>query len=310
MANPLEEWYRQLPTFTRVYTTAVVALALAVQLDWVTQFQLFHSTHYTFERGQYWRLATTFLFLGKFSLDWMLKVYFIVHYCRDLEEGSYLTRPADFAWTVMLMCVALLALSPYLRVPFLGDLLVMAMTYMWSRHYSHLVINFMGLFVTSAAYLPWVLLGFSSVVENRWPAEDVVAICVGHVFWFLGDEWPLHAESGGSRPLQAPRFLCRAFGQDHGDGDADDNTDADGVPAGNGGAATQDDSAAAGDRPQPDDDGRGAARPEDLITDGESLSSDSDDDTYSRGNSSAVRPGDRSSLHQRAAHGAPAEGQE
>ncbi|KAJ2478595.1 hypothetical protein IWW56_003621 [Coemansia sp. RSA 2131] len=214
MPNPLEEWYLQLPLFTRIYTTGIVVLTLAIQLEWATPLSLFYTYHATFVQGEYWRLLTTFLFLGTFSLDWILNIYFIVRYCRDLEEGSYLNRPADFMWMVALMCTTLLAISPYLGTVFLGDLLVSSLTYMWSRHYSYLFINFMGLFTTSAAYLPWVLVAFSSLVENRWPVVDLAAIGVGHVFWFLGEEWPRRAESGGIRVLRAPRVLCKLMHQD------------------------------------------------------------------------------------------------
>ncbi|KAJ1755510.1 hypothetical protein GGF48_002076 [Coemansia sp. RSA 921] len=214
MPNPLEEWYMQLPLFTRIYTTGIVVLTLAIQLEWASPLTLFYTYHAVFVQNEYWRLLTTFLFLGTFSLDWILNIYFIVRYCRDLEEGSYLNRPADFAWTVLLMCTTLLVISPYLGTVFLGDLLVSSLTYMWSRHYSYLFINFMGLFTTSAAYLPWVLVAFSSVVENRWPVVDLAAIGVGHVFWFLAEEWPRRAESGGVRVLRAPRVLCKIMHQD------------------------------------------------------------------------------------------------
>ncbi|KAJ2496879.1 hypothetical protein GGH96_005522 [Coemansia sp. RSA 1972] len=214
MPNPLEEWYLQLPLFTRIYTTGIVVLTLAIQLEWASPLTLFYTYHTVFIQGEYWRLLTTFLFLGTFSLDWILNIYFIVRYCRDLEEGSYLNRPADFMWMVVLMCATLLVISPYLGTVFLGDLLVSSLTYMWSRHYSYLFINFMGLFTTSAAYLPWVLVAFSSVVENRWPVVDLAAIGVGHVFWFLGEEWPRRAESGGARVLRAPRVLCKLMHQD------------------------------------------------------------------------------------------------
>ncbi|KAJ2616676.1 hypothetical protein H4S08_000678 [Coemansia sp. RSA 1365] len=75
----------------------------------------------------------------------------------------------------------------------------------------------MGLFTTSAAYLPWILVAFSSLIENRWPTGDLVAIAIGHVFWFLSEEWPQRAESGGIRLLRAPRILCKAFHQDIGE---------------------------------------------------------------------------------------------
>ncbi|KAJ2885390.1 hypothetical protein H4R27_001421 [Coemansia aciculifera] len=220
MPTPIEEWYFQIPTCTRIYMTATVVLTLALQLEWMTPFQVFYNYDYAFSRGQYWRVFTTFLYMGKFSLEWLLNMYFIIQYCRDLEEGSFLNRPADFAWLLILMCITLLVVAPYLGFIYLGSLLVSSMTYMWSRFYSYLFINFMGLFTVSAAYFPWVMLAFSSVVESRWPKGELAAIGVGHVFWFLSEEWPRRVESGGSRPLRAPKVLCKLLHQDL-DEDAD-----------------------------------------------------------------------------------------
>ncbi|KAJ2457375.1 hypothetical protein GGF42_002710 [Coemansia sp. RSA 2424] len=222
MPSPIEEWYLQIPICTRVYMTATFALTLALQMEWTTPFQVFYNYEYAFSKGQYWRVATTFLYMGKFSLEWLLNMYFIIQYCRDLEEGSFLNRPADFAWLLILMCVTLLVVAPYLGFVYLGSLLVSSLTYIWSRFYSYLFINFMGLFTISAAYFPWVMLAFSSVVESRWPKGELAAIGVGHVFWFLSEEWPRRAESGGSRLLRAPKVLCKLLHQDLDDAD---NTD-------------------------------------------------------------------------------------
>ncbi|KAJ2862860.1 hypothetical protein GGI22_002090 [Coemansia erecta] len=214
MPNQLEEWYQQIPLCTRIYLTATVGLTLAVQMEFVTPYQLFYTYNYAVTRKQYWRVATTFLYLGRLSLDWMLNVYFIVRHWRDLEEGSYLTRPADFAWMLVLMCAVLLAVSPYVGTLFLGNLLVTALTYVWSRHYSYMFLNIMGLFTISASYFPWCMIGFSLLVENRWPFAELVAIGVGHLFWFLSEEWPRRAESGGAQVLRAPKFLCRIMSQE------------------------------------------------------------------------------------------------
>ncbi|KAJ2009745.1 hypothetical protein GGI04_000157 [Coemansia thaxteri] len=200
--------------------TATVVLTLALQMEWTTPFQVFYSYDYAFSKGQYWRVVTTFLYMGKFSLEWLLNMYFIIQYCRDLEEGSFLNRPADFAWMLILMCATLLVVAPSMGYVYLGSLLVSSLTYMWSRFYSYLFINFMGLLTISAAYFPWVMLAFSSIVENRWPTGELAAIGVGHVFWFLSEEWPRRAESGGRHPLRAPKALCKLLHQDL-DGDAD-----------------------------------------------------------------------------------------
>ncbi|KAJ2515966.1 hypothetical protein GGI11_003603 [Coemansia sp. RSA 2049] len=277
MPNQLEEWYLQIPICTRIYLTATVGLTLAEQMELVTQYDLFYTYNYAFTRKQYWRVVTTFLFLGRLSLDWMLSVYFIERHWRDLEEGSYLTRPADFAWMLILMCVVLLAVSPYVGALFLGHMLVTALTYVWSRHYSYMFLNIMGLFNISASYFPWCMIGFSLLVENRWPVPEMAAIGVGHLFWFLGEEWPRRAESGGAHVLRAPKFLRRIMSQEDAPAAADSRHD------------DLDDLS--------EDDGFGAAAAEDS----DGGEEEEEEETYGDPFNS-VDTGDDSSLHQRATY--------
>ncbi|KAJ2381418.1 hypothetical protein GGI05_005992, partial [Coemansia sp. RSA 2603] len=143
MPSPLEDWYYNIPVFTRVYMTAIFALTLAEQLDFVHLTQLYY-TRQTIPRQQYWRLLTSFLYLGRFSFEWFLNMYFIVQYCRDLEEGSYLNRPADFAWLLLLLCSTIVLIASFVANPyFLAHMLVASLTYMWSRFYSHTFISFL-----------------------------------------------------------------------------------------------------------------------------------------------------------------------
>jgi hypothetical protein len=54
-------------------------------------------------REQVWRLFTNFFFFGMPSLDFGFHMYFLVRYCRLLEEGpSFRGRSADFF--TMLLC--------------------------------------------------------------------------------------------------------------------------------------------------------------------------------------------------------------
>ncbi|KAI7830128.1 Der1-like family-domain-containing protein [Kickxella alabastrina] len=226
MPSPLEDWYLRIPICTRVYLTSIVAVTLAVQLDWFTPHQLLYTPTYTFSRGEYWRLLTTFLYLGRFSLDMFLNMYFIIQYCRDLEEGSYLTRPADFAYHMVLLGVTLLVVGPIVGAYFLSHMFVTALTYIWSRYHAHIFINFMGLITVPAAYFPWAMVAFLLVVEGAWPVNECVAMGVGHCLWFLADEWPKRPESGGKTLISAPAVLCRWLGQDLPRNETDDDDDA------------------------------------------------------------------------------------
>ena len=57
-----------------------------------------------------WRLFTNFFFFGAISLDFFFHMFFLVRYCRMLEEGSFRGRPADFL-LMLLFGGALLTLT-------------------------------------------------------------------------------------------------------------------------------------------------------------------------------------------------------
>ena len=94
-------------------------------------------------------------------------------------------------------------------MPFLGSPLAFSLVYIWSRRNPGVRLSFLGLFVFNAPYLPWVLLGFTLLLNNQLPKEDLLGILVGHVYFFFMDIYPVMR--GGSRPLDPPEFWRRLF---------------------------------------------------------------------------------------------------
>jgi Derlin-2/3 len=149
-------------------------------------------------------------------------MFFLVRYCRALEEGSFRGRSGDFFWMLFLgacMMVLIACLMPDMNVMFLGASLTFMMVYVWGRRNPSVAMSFLGLFSFTAGYLPWVLLGFSLLLQHNIQA-DLIGIAVGHIYYFLEDVYPtVMAEGGmgGPRVLRAPRFITRLF-----DGQVDD----------------------------------------------------------------------------------------
>lgn len=106
--NTLEQWYYDVPIVTRVWTTAAVLTSVLVQCQIVTPFQLFYSPASVWQKRQYWRLGTTFLYFGPLSLDFMFHIFFMSRYSRNLEESSFRGRTADFAWLIVYSAASLL----------------------------------------------------------------------------------------------------------------------------------------------------------------------------------------------------------
>ncbi|KAJ3411639.1 Derlin-2 [Chytridiales sp. JEL 0842] len=198
---------------------AVFVVAVAEeeqQLDILYPFQLHFSYDLVFKAGQYWRLLTSFLYFGNFSIDFLFHMFFMVRYARMLEEGYFRGRTADFLWLFMLGAVAIVVLTPLfsrrsLAVPFLSSPLSFMLVYLWSRQNRHIRMNFLGLFSFNAPALPLVLLGFSLLLHGVFPTADVIGLVVGHIYYFLDDVWPRAGVQGGDvvrpRLLRAPKFF-------------------------------------------------------------------------------------------------------
>lgn len=159
------------------------------------------------DRLQYWRLATTFLYFGPFSLDLLFHVYFLQRYSRLLEENS--RSPAHFAWLLLYATGSLIMLSPFVSMPFLGHPLSSTLVYIWSRRNPEVRLSFLGLLVFTAPYLPWVLMAFSLVMHGTVPRDEIMGVVIGHVWYFFNDVYPpMH---NGSRPLDPPGWWTSMF---------------------------------------------------------------------------------------------------
>jgi len=83
---------------------------------------------------QFWRLFTNFFFFGaKFSLEFLFHMFFLVQYCRSLEEGSFRGRTADFFYMILIGATLLLFIAPFAQMVFLGSSLTFMMVYIWAR---------------------------------------------------------------------------------------------------------------------------------------------------------------------------------
>jgi Derlin-2/3 len=128
----LEEWIRSFPLITRIYITGSLLTTAACAIDLLNPFQLYYSPTLILHKHQYWRILTNFFFFGSnFSMDWLFHMFFIVKYCRDLEEGSFRGRTADFLYMILLASFLLLLISPLIQLQFLGSSLTAMMGYVW-----------------------------------------------------------------------------------------------------------------------------------------------------------------------------------
>ncbi|OWM90961.1 derlin-1 [Punica granatum] len=204
MSSPAE-WYQSLPPISKGFGTLCVAATALFHLGLfnpVYAALLFKPVFYQF---QVWRLVTNFFFLGKFSVNFGIRLLMIARYGVQLEQGPFERRTADFLWMMIFGALSLLALAaiPILWTPFLGVSLVFMLLYVWSREFPNAQVNIYGLVALKAFYLPWAMLALD-VIFGSPILPDLLGIIAGHLYYFLT---VLHPLATGKQILRTPRWV-------------------------------------------------------------------------------------------------------
>lgn len=126
-----EDWYKQIPIVTRGYLTLAVVTTLLCALDVVSPFSLYFNWTAIVYKYEVWRLVTNFLFFGFFGLDYVFHMFFLVRYCRLLEENTFRGRTADFFFMLLFGSTLMTCIAPFCNVHFLGSSLTFMMVYVW-----------------------------------------------------------------------------------------------------------------------------------------------------------------------------------
>ncbi|KAL6221896.1 hypothetical protein ACLB2K_005288 [Fragaria x ananassa] len=204
MSTPAE-FYQSLPPISKAYGTICVVATAAFQLGLYDPRTIALLYGPVFSQFQVWRLITNFFFLGKFSVNFGIRLLMIARYGVQLEKGPFERRTGDFLWMMIFGALTLLGLSaiPMFWSPFLGISLVFMLVYVWSREYPNANINLYGLVQLKAFYFPWAMLALDVIFGSPiWP--DLLGIIAGHLYHFLT---VLHPLAGGKNILKTPRWV-------------------------------------------------------------------------------------------------------
>lgn len=192
-----------MPPVTRSYICLSVMTTGAVALEIITPYKLYLNWKLVFESAHIWRLLTTFLYFGNFSLDFLFHMFFLYRYCKMLETNAFQGRTADFLNMLLFGASLLLLMSPLTSIDFFGPSLTFMMVYVWGRRNARQLVSFLGMLSFRAPYLPWVLLLFSFVLGSS-PTMDLLGILAGHIYYYMADVYPAMT---GVTLLKTPRIL-------------------------------------------------------------------------------------------------------
>lgn len=84
----LMSWYMEIPVISRIYLTGAFLTTAMCALDIISPFYLYFNWDLVVSHGQLWRLVTSYLFFGLFSIDYLFHMYFLVRSFRAKLTSS------------------------------------------------------------------------------------------------------------------------------------------------------------------------------------------------------------------------------
>eukprot|EP00823_Brevimastigomonas_motovehiculus_P004591 TRINITY_DN3059_c0_g1_i1.p1 TRINITY_DN3059_c0_g1~~TRINITY_DN3059_c0_g1_i1.p1 ORF type:complete len:237 (+),score=29.61 TRINITY_DN3059_c0_g1_i1:71-781(+) len=210
----VQQWFQSLPPVTKTCLCAIGAISALASFKVLPVIYLYFDLTLIFGHFQIWRILSSCLFLGTFSMPFIFQCYFFVHYTSQLENilrvanGSTPYKgSAQLCFIMLFGIVCFQVISAFLfPSPFFASQLVFMLIYVWSRRDPFQPVSFFG-FAFQSWHVPFVLIVFSILMGSSI-LEDIIAVLVGHLYVFFADIIPnaYHVQL-----LQTPDFLNRLF---------------------------------------------------------------------------------------------------
>ena len=99
---------------TRAWTAAITVVSILEQCKIVNELDLLYSYKQVFVGHEYWRLLTSFVYFGPFSINLIMYAYFVARYSRMLEESFYLNRASQYMWLIAVIATSIVVLASFL----------------------------------------------------------------------------------------------------------------------------------------------------------------------------------------------------
>eukprot|EP01113_Clastostelium_recurvatum_P013192 TRINITY_DN1694_c0_g2_i1.p1 TRINITY_DN1694_c0_g2~~TRINITY_DN1694_c0_g2_i1.p1 ORF type:complete len:242 (-),score=26.51 TRINITY_DN1694_c0_g2_i1:102-827(-) len=211
MDDTVPQWWSSVPIVTKYLFASFGGITLlSAGLGIPDPSLLVYNYHLVFHKFQIWRLITCIPFLGGLGWGFLLNMYYLYSYSKNLEMSTFLKSVADYVFMLLIGSVLLLVFAFFADRRVVGKGLIMMILYVWSRKNANVEVSFMFGIRFKAPYLPWVLI-FLDIVLGGDLVLDLVGIAIGHLYFYLDEIYPL--TRGGRRLLKTPPFLKRYLGQ-------------------------------------------------------------------------------------------------
>lgn len=190
-------------TATSVWLGLTIFLAIIVSTGEYHELQFFFDRSLIVEEKQYWRVFTSILYEGQFSVRFVLYMYLEYHMLLSIEQNCFHDHSLEYVLFLIASgsMIIFLRFHEVLHDVFLSSYMRNVVCYIGSKGLPNFVLG-LGGFPIQYRYVPAVLLILSLAfrgVENF--KAELISLLVGHLLWYLREVFPLIT---GWSPLRLP----------------------------------------------------------------------------------------------------------
>ncbi|WKX89069.1 hypothetical protein Q1695_008598 [Nippostrongylus brasiliensis] len=167
--SDLGTWFRSVPIVTRYWFAISVILPLLGRFGLIHPAWMYLDWDLVVYRFHFWRPITALLFYPvspQTGFHWLLMLYFLYNYSKNLETGVFSGRPADYLYMLMFNWLVCTGICMAAGVYFLLEPMVLSVLYVWCQLNKDTIVSFWFGTTFKAMYLPWILCAFNAVLRG------------------------------------------------------------------------------------------------------------------------------------------------
>lgn len=141
-------------------------------------------------RFHFWRIFSSFVHMGRLGFPFLINMYFLFHYSKQLENGFFLNRVANYCWMLTIVIAVTLCFSVFIPMYATGNALLMAIMHLWGRNSPTITVKMYGFISIPAKYLSLAIIAIDLILTGGIDYTAVVGIVAGHLYYFLDSVFP------------------------------------------------------------------------------------------------------------------------
>lgn len=183
MSGGFQEWFAQQPFTTK--WLMVLSISIPVMSGIFPSFISNSVWHLPSICGrlQLWRCITS-CFISRLDYNLLMSLFMRMRYSNALETDVFLSHPADYFYFIIFTIIMINLSNLILKQAVLWENLSMAIVHLWAMCNRDQIVTFMFGIKFKAAFLPWVLLGFSFLMSADIYGP-LIGIAIGHLYYTI-----------------------------------------------------------------------------------------------------------------------------